>query len=87
MKPSHALFETLVHSLAAELFNYARLLCRDHQLAEDLVQETFLRAWKSWKDLRDARAVKGWLYTILRREFLRCAFRQPGIDEEIERRP
>ena len=76
MKPSHALFEHLVHSLAAELYNYARLMCRDHHLAEDLVQETFLRAWKSWKDLRDTRAVKGWMYTILRREYLRCAKRR-----------
>jgi len=79
MKPSQALFETLVHSLAAELYGYARLLCRDHHLAEDLVQETFLRAWKSWKDLRDPHAVKGWLYTILRREYLRCAKRQASI--------
>ncbi len=37
-------------------------------MAEDLVQETFLRAWRSLDSLQNDKAVKAWLFTILRRE-------------------
>jgi len=53
-------FEALVHALSADLFRYAVWLCRDRSQAEDLVQETFLRAWRSLDTLRDEKAAKGW---------------------------
>lgn len=37
-------------------------------MAEDLVQETFLRAWRSLESLQSDKAAKAWLFTILRRE-------------------
>ena len=40
-------YEALVHALHGDIYRYAYWLCRDPQVAEDLVQETFLRAWKS----------------------------------------
>jgi RNA polymerase sigma-70 factor (ECF subfamily) len=43
-------------------------LCKDQTTAEDLVQETCLRAWKSLDSLLDEKAAKSWLITILRRE-------------------
>ncbi len=43
-------------------------MCRDQNIAEDLVQETFLRAWRALDSLQDQQAVKPWLLTILRRE-------------------
>lgn len=61
-------FEKLVRAYSAELYRYAYWLCRDSFQAEDLVQETFARAWKSWEDLREQSAAKSWLYTILRHE-------------------
>lgn len=61
-------FEALVHSYSAELYRYAYYLSRDRLTAEDLVQETFARAWSGWMRLRDVKAAKKWLYTILRRE-------------------
>jgi len=64
-------FEALVHSYSAELYRYAYSLSRDRVCAEDLVQETFARAWSSWTRLRDTRAAKKWLYTILRNEHAR----------------
>jgi len=64
-------FEALVNAWSADLFRFAYWLCRDRSRAEDLVQETFLRAWRSLGSLRDERAAKGWLVTILRREFAR----------------
>jgi len=64
-------FENVVRAFSAELYRYAYWLCRERFLAEDLVQETFTRAWQSWEGLRDDKAVKSWLYTILRNEHAR----------------
>lgn len=64
-------FDALVRSLSADLFRYAFWLCGDEALAHDLVQETFLRAWRALGDLRETGAAKSWLITILRREHAR----------------
>ena len=69
----HSGFESLVRAYSSELYRYAYWLCRDRFTAEDLVQETFARAWKSWDDLRDDKAAKSWLYTILRNEHARLS--------------
>ena len=44
---------------------------RNDALAKDLVQETFLRAWRALDSLKDVGAAKSWLITILRREYAR----------------
>ena len=64
-------FESLVRAYSAELYRYGYWLCRDRCVAEDLVQETFARAWGARSSLRDDRAAKSWLYTILRHEHAR----------------
>ena len=64
-------FDALVRSLSGDLFRYAYWLCGDEALAHDLVQETFLRAWRALADLRETGAAKAWLITILRREHAR----------------
>ena len=67
----HHAFEQMVRTYTADLYQFAYWLCRDRSVAEDIVQETFARAWKSWKDLRDEHTVKFWLFTVLRREHAR----------------
>lgn len=64
-------FDALVRSLSGDLFRYGYWLCGDETLAHDLVQETFLRAWRALDNLRDTAAAKPWLITILRREHAR----------------
>jgi RNA polymerase sigma-70 factor (ECF subfamily) len=44
--------------------NLARRLVRDRADAEDLVQETYLRAWQAWTSGRVPRRVEPWLATI-----------------------
>ncbi len=61
-------YEALVKALHSDLFRYAYWLCHDKHVAEDLVQETFLRAWRALDSLKDEKAAKSWLITILRRE-------------------
>lgn len=61
-------YETLVDALYQDVYRYAYWLCKNKALAEDLVQETFLRAWRSLDSLQNDKAAKAWLFTILRRE-------------------
>lgn len=61
-------FDVLVSALYQDLYRYACWLTGSSSVAEDLVQETYLRAWRAFEDLRDGQAAKAWLITILRRE-------------------
>ena len=61
-------FDSLVAVYYPDMFRYAAWLCRDKAIAEDVVQEALLRAWKSLDALRDDNAAKQWLLTIVRRE-------------------
>jgi RNA polymerase sigma-70 factor (ECF subfamily) len=78
-------YEALVLALHADIFRYAFWLVKDKAIAEDIVQETFLRAWKSLDSLKDEKAAKSWLITILRREnarrFERKQFDLVDIDD------
>jgi RNA polymerase sigma-70 factor, ECF subfamily len=64
-------FGSLCESLRPDLLRFAFWLGRDRQLAEDVVQEAMLRAWKSLDSLTDEGKAKSWLLTIVRREFAR----------------
>lgn len=77
-------FETLVRAHRSDLYRYAYWLCRDRFLAEDLVQETFGRAWKAWDSLRDEKAMKGWLFSILHNEHARLYEKKRLDTEELE---
>ena len=61
-------FDELVGVFHQDMYRYAAWLSRDRTIAEDVVQESLLRAWKSLDALRDASAAKHWLLTIVRRE-------------------
>jgi RNA polymerase sigma-70 factor (ECF subfamily) len=50
---------------------YARLLTRNASDADDLTQETFLRAYVSWTTFRPGSDCRKWLFTICRNLFLR----------------
>jgi RNA polymerase sigma-70 factor (ECF subfamily) len=66
-----AKFNQLAQTYGTDLYRYAMWICGNDALAKDLVQETFLRAWKAMDKLKDPKAVKSWLITILRREYAR----------------
>lgn len=75
-------FDAIVARYRDDLFRFAVWLCRNRALADDLVQETYLRAWKALDKLQDEEAAKSWLITILRREFARTFERKvPPIDD------
>ena len=75
-------FEALARLYATDLYRYAAWLCGNEALARDLVQETFLRAWRALDSLKEQQAAKSWLITILRREYARTFERKvpPLVD-------
>ena len=66
-----ARFNELAEAYSTDLYRYAMWICGNDALAKDLVQETFLRAWRALDSLKDVKAAKSWLITILRREYAR----------------
>ena len=66
-----ARFQALCQSLRPDLLRFAFWLSRDRALAEDVVQESMLRAWKAQESLLDESAAKPWFLTIIRREYAR----------------
>lgn len=52
--------------------------------AEDLVQETFLRAFRAWEQYTPGTSAKSWLFTICRNTFLRQRERERRRDEIVE---
>ncbi len=68
MTDKDQIFESLVRSYHGDLYRYAFFLAKDEHIAQDIVQETYLRAWKSIHKLKDIGVVKSWLFTILTRE-------------------
>ena len=82
MTAKRAEFDQLVRRLSPELYRFAWWLCHNEAQAQDLVQESFLRAWRSLSDLRDEKAAKAWLMTIVRREHARLFERKvPPLDD------
>jgi RNA polymerase sigma-70 factor, ECF subfamily len=52
------------------LYRYAVMLTRNQSDAEDLVQETYVRALPAMGNLREGSNIKSWLFTILRNAWL-----------------
>lgn len=63
-----ASFEALYRAYNERIFNFAKQMVRSEADAADVVQETFVRAWKSLPKLRDETAFCGWLYRITRNQ-------------------
>lgn len=61
-------FDRVIGVHHPDMYRYAAWLCRDPGIAEEVVQESLLRAWRSLDALREDDAAKPWLLTIVRRE-------------------
>ena len=64
-------FARICEELRPDLFRFAFWLARDRQVAEDVVQESLLRAWRSRDSLATQGSARHWLLTIVRREHAR----------------
>jgi len=77
-------FDRLVTPWRDDLYRYAVWLCRDRALADDIVQETMLRAYRALDGLNDEVSVKTWLLTIVRREHARVYERKRFETRDID---
>jgi RNA polymerase sigma-70 factor, ECF subfamily len=86
-KRGESAFARLCEELRPDLFRFAYWLARDRQVAEDVVQEALLRAWRSREALAEGSAAKPWLLTIVRREHARLyerkRFETVQVDELV----
>ena len=62
-----AAFAVLVQRYQGPLYRHALRLTPDRRLAEDVVQEAFITAWRRLPTLQDPGAFRGWLYQITTR--------------------
>lgn len=86
-------FEALLRPLLPQLFRFALRLARNQDTANDLVQETSLRAYRTFSSFKAGTNGRAWLFTILYSVFVnayRKAEREPvvsveALEEKFER--
>ncbi|WP_236657012.1 sigma-70 family RNA polymerase sigma factor [Acidisarcina polymorpha] len=72
-------FEELAIPLFDSLYNFARWLAQNQNDAEDLVQETYLKAMRGYKSFEPGTNFRAWIFQILKNTFL-------GSCSKLERR-
>jgi len=66
LQGDRAAFETVIRSFSRSLFAIAYGILQNREEAEDVVQDTFVKAWKARWRVRDAAKFPAWLSTIAR---------------------
>lgn len=87
-RPGASAFEDLALPLLPALYNVASWLSRNPTDAEDLVQETFLKALRGFDSFEPGSNFKAWIFRILRNTYLTsrsglAALRTVSLDEEL----
>lgn len=81
--------EELVDKCYERIYLFMRAMGHDRQTSEDLTQDTFLRAWNHIGQLRDGKALNGWLFRIAgnmsRLYWRKHKYEKPGRPELAER--
>ncbi len=77
-------FDALLGIYYEDLYRFAFWLGKDEHTAKDLVQEAYLRAWRAIDSLKDEKAAKSWIFTILRREFARQFEKKRPVTNSID---
>jgi RNA polymerase sigma-70 factor (ECF subfamily) len=73
-------FEELAMPLFASLYNFAQWLTQNRDEAEDLVQETYMKALKGFASYQQETNFRAWIYRILRNTFLTS---RSGLREKV----
>lgn len=86
--PRTSAFEELALPLASSLYNTAFWLARNATDAEDLVQETFLKALRGFSSFEPGTNFKAWIFRILRNSYLSsqtglAALRTVPLEQQI----
>ena len=76
-------FCALAVSHMAQLYNAARRMTADPQEAEDLVQDTYQRAFQAYRQLKGPAQCRAWLYQIMRNLFIDAYRRKQAMPELV----
>jgi RNA polymerase sigma-70 factor (ECF subfamily) len=82
-------FKADLIALIPQMRAFARTLCGDRTQAEDLAQDTLLRAWNSRGSFQPGTNLKAWTFMILRNQFYsdkRRSWRSTPLDPETAER-
>lgn len=71
------LFESCINQHADSMYRVAFRLTGDRELASELVQETYLHAWKGLGSLRDKTRMRSWVFGILRNQYTKLLRKLP----------
>ena len=83
----HDAFAALVGATIARLEAVARLILRDPELARDVVQEAYFRAWRDLPGLRDPDKFDAWLHRLTVNSSLDALRRRRRRPIEVELTP
>ena len=89
--PQTSTFEDLALPLLPSLYNVAVWLTRNSTDAEDLVQETFLKALRGFATFDVGTNFKAWIFRILRNTYLTsrsglATMRTVALEDELDKR-
>ncbi len=73
----------LLESVQGPLFRYISSLVREQTLAEDILQEVFIRIYRKLKWLEDAEVFRAWAYRIATREAFRYLKRERRWSKQV----
>ena len=80
---SHEALNELFRSVQEPLFRYVVSLVKDQHLAEDILQEVFIRVYRKLRWLREPQAFRAWCYQIASREAFRYLNRERRWTEQV----
>ena len=86
-KPEHLEFEEVAMPQADALYGAALRMTRDPTQAEDLVQETLLRAYRFWHKFQQGTNIKAWLFRIQTNIFINKYRKKQTEQKVIDDRP
>lgn len=84
MKRQYELFEAEMLPQIDALYTFAYHLTYNEADADDLVQDTYLRAWKAIHQYNEGTNVRAWLFTILKNTFINKRRREKSRPTPVE---
>lgn len=86
-KSRNAAFEILVKTYQQPLYYHIRRMVGNHQDADDILQNTFIKVWRFIADFKEESKLYTWLYRIASNEalgFLRAQKSKPSGNVDVE---
>ncbi len=80
----HAEFEKEALPHTDLLYNYALRMTNDRADADDLVQETFLKAYRFWDKYQKGTNIRAWLFRIMKNSYINRYRRESKIPDTVD---